>query len=134
MSDVDALLFANEAFYRAITDRDVALMDELWATSAPISCVHPGWQPLKGRADVIESWRAILTGPKPPAIECLGPTARIIGEVGIVICYEKIGPDHLVATNLFVRSGSTWTMVHHQAGPTAEPPNFVPLPERPTLN
>ena len=28
MSDIDALLFANEAFYRAFADRDADAMDE----------------------------------------------------------------------------------------------------------
>ncbi|MFQ5786213.1 MAG: nuclear transport factor 2 family protein, partial [Alphaproteobacteria bacterium] len=26
----------------------------------------------------------------------------------------------LVATNVFVREGAAWKMVHHQAGPTAQ--------------
>ena len=33
MSDTDAVLFANEAFYRAFADRDEASMDDLWASS-----------------------------------------------------------------------------------------------------
>jgi hypothetical protein len=39
-----------------------------------------------------------------------------------VICYEKIGMDYLVATNLFVRRGHVWMLVHHQSGPVTSPP------------
>ena len=36
------MLFANEAFYRAFADRDMAAMDGVWAVHAPVACIHPG--------------------------------------------------------------------------------------------
>ncbi len=116
MTERDALLFANEAFYRAFADRDMAAMDRLWLDSDAISVVHPGWHPIEGRESVLETWEAILTGPSPPDIECISPHAALLGDTGIVICYEKIGSDYLAATNVFVRDGRTWRLVHHQAG------------------
>ncbi len=56
----DAVLFANEAFYRAFADRDIAAMEEIWASEAPVACIHPGWSPVIGRERVLASWRAIL--------------------------------------------------------------------------
>lgn len=116
-----ALLFANEAFYRAFADRDMPAMRAIWADDAPIACVHPGWAPLTGTAAILASWRAILTGPNPPSIECRAARAFLLGDAGFVLCQERIGAETLVATNVFVRRGAVWKMVHHQAGPMAQP-------------
>ena len=48
MADDEAVLFANEAFYRAFADRDVEAMDEVWAQGVPVACIHPGWQRARG--------------------------------------------------------------------------------------
>ena len=55
MSDTEAILEANDAFYRALAGGDVAAMDEIWARRAPTSCIHPGWRALPGGS---RSWRA----------------------------------------------------------------------------
>ena len=118
-ADREAVLFSNEAFYCAFRDRDMGAMEELWAEVAPIAVIHPGWQALTGRRQVLESWQAILEGPNPPEITCHGASAHVCGDVAYVLCYERVGGGFLVATNIFAREGSTWRMVHHQAGPTS---------------
>jgi len=115
----EAVLFANEAFYRAFTARDIAGMEEIWARVVPVACIHPGWSPVFGRERVLASWRAILTNPGSPAIRCRRPRAFVHGESAFVICYEEIEGAVLIATNLFVREGAGWRMTHHQAGPIA---------------
>ena len=117
----DAVLFANEAFYRAFADRDIAAMEEIWASEAPVACIHPGWSPVIGRERVLASWRAILANPASPAISCRRPQAFLHGDSAFVICYEEIEGAVLIATNLFVREGRSWKMTHHQAGPVATP-------------
>ena len=42
MSDEDAILFANEAFYTAFAGHDLEALKSLWADDAPIMCLHPG--------------------------------------------------------------------------------------------
>jgi hypothetical protein len=128
LSDTDSLLFANEAFYRAFADRDVEAMADIWSREHPVSCLHPGWGPLSDRSEVISSWAAILSSPEAPDIACLSPRARVCRDVGIVICFERLRDGLLVATNMFVREGSVWKMVHHQGGPTsvAAPPDEAP--------
>ena len=121
--DADAVLFANEAFYRAFADRDPDAMDDLWSRTAPVSCIHPGWGVIFGRDEVMESWIAIISGAGTPRISCHGASASLYGDVAFVVCFEKFVDNVLIATNVFVREGQVSKMVHHQAGPTtAEPP------------
>ncbi|MDP6565059.1 MAG: nuclear transport factor 2 family protein [Alphaproteobacteria bacterium] len=122
MADREAVLFANEAFYRAFADRDAAAMEDIWADRDELTCIHPGWGALYGREAVIESWQAILGNPQAPAIRCLAATARMHGETAHVICFEEIDGNYLIATNLFIRQGRRWYLVHHQSGPTSEAP------------
>jgi len=121
--DEQAALFANEGFYRAFCDRDVAAMRALWAEHAPVACCHPGWGALVGRDAVLESWAAIMENPASPAIVCHDARALMLGEGCVaVICFEEMENGFTLATNLFVREGGAWRMVHHHAGPTAERP------------
>lgn len=126
MTDHDALVFANEAFYAAFRDGDMGAMDQLWAMDVAVCCVHPGWNPLFGRDAVMHSWRRILRGGARPNILCHDPRPQIIEDTGMVICFEQIGADFLVATNIYVRQpkSSIWRMFHHQSGPAATPPDI----------
>ncbi len=118
----DAVLFANEAFYLAFRTRDVAAMEDVWASRVPVTCIHPGWPPLYGRAEVLESWRGILGAQGSPEIICHAPRAHVYGDVATVICYERVPDSYLIATNVFTREGGLWKLVHHQAGPTSGAP------------
>lgn len=122
MSDRQALLFANEFFYRAFAGRDLDAIREIWADSPHISCTHPGWNPLIGRIAVLESFRGILQGPNPPDVQCLAPHAVLLGDVAYVLCHEALGGHFLTATNIFMRYGRQWRLQHHHAGPAASPP------------
>jgi ketosteroid isomerase-like protein len=117
------VLAANASFYRAFTDGDLAAMRALWAQKAPVACLHPGQPLLLGREAVFRAWHDILS--HPPGIELRGlePKVQLFGETAVVYCYEATGESmaHLAATNVFVREGGAWRMVHHHAGPLAEP-------------
>lgn len=117
LTDTDAVLSANLEFYRAFTNRDAAAMEALWATEAPVVCVHPGWTPLAGRAVVMQSWRDILANPESPHVMCHDDRVLLYGDVAIVLCEEELDTGHLAATNIFVHEAGRWRMVHHQAGP-----------------
>ena len=121
MAQSEAVLFANEAFYRAFADGGLAAMDAVWATDAPVACIHPGWNVLKGREAVMASWRAILENPNRPDISSVGGAANVLGDTAFVTCYESVGEGYLVATNIFIREAGAWKMAHHQAGPTPPP-------------
>ncbi|MDP7548292.1 MAG: nuclear transport factor 2 family protein [Alphaproteobacteria bacterium] len=122
MTELDAVLFANEALYRAFADRDMVAMAEVWADGTAVTCIHPGWGLLQGRDAVLESWQAILSNPDAPDIRRQGAQARMQGEMAYVLCYEEIDGSFLIASNIFIQEGRRWRLVHHQAGPTAEAP------------
>jgi hypothetical protein len=124
MSDDDALLLANEAFYTAFAEGDEATMDTLWSETRPVACVHPGWAPLIGREAVMDSWRAILSNP--PPIRSGRATPFVYGDTGFVLCHEVLQEAVLAATNIFVKEDGRWLLVHHQAGPVQQ---IEPEPE-----
>ena len=131
MSDEEAVLAANQEFYRAFTTRDLAAMDALWAREVAVACIHPGWDALVGRDMVMESWAAILGGAGAPQIRCEAPRAFVLGPSAFVICREVLEQGQLIATNVFVREPAGWRMVHHQAGPAGQAQPAPRTSERP---
>ena len=130
MSDDDAILAANAAYYRAFSTGDFAAMSSIWAEDG-ISCVHPGWMPLVGHAAVIESYRNILTSPNRVRIVHRDDTAIVSGDEGRVVCIEIVEDSALLAaTNCWRRVGGAWRMVHHQASPIAMPDEESEAPPR----
>ena len=123
MFDDPRLLFANDWFYTAFNDRDLASMSDIWAKDHSVTCLHPGWEPLIGRDAVMASWKAILSNPDAPGIRHLQAQAFNPdgGKVAYVLCFEQIKDMYLSATNIFVLEDRDWRIVHHQAAPCAEP-------------
>lgn len=134
-SEVEAqVLKANEDFYRAFARRDLAAMTRLWSTERVLTCIHPGWSVLRGRGRVMESWRGILANPDSPAVRCVEPRVTLLGDSALVVCFETLEESRLIATNVFVREGDAWLLVHHQAGPVARPASTPEPPKPTTLN
>jgi ketosteroid isomerase-like protein len=125
------VLAANDSFYRAFAARDLEAMNRLWAKKELCVCVHPGWQALHGRREVMASWRAILEGDGAPDIRCEEARAIVLEAAALVSCVERIddGDGALVATNVFVLEDGAWRMIHHQAAPFVERPLPTDSPE-----
>ena len=114
MTGEDEILAANAAYYRAFRMGDDALMGRVWQ-DGEITCVHPGWPPIHGRAAVLASYRGIMSNPNQPEVGCQDEQVFITGDVARGICMEAVSGVRLIATNLFLRSGTNWRMIHHQA-------------------
>ena len=111
------MLAANRAFYRAFSERDADAMDQIWAPSGAMVCLHPGRAPLHERAEIMASWRAILRHPEAPRVRCVGEW--VVGRPGlaIVVCREILPEGQLMATNSFARLSEGWRMIGHHSGP-----------------
>jgi ketosteroid isomerase-like protein len=117
----EAILAANRAFYTAFNDRDPKAMEQLWATEHRASCIHPGWAPLVGRDNVVESWRAILGSPGSPEIAVTDAHVVMVSDAAFVTCIEHLPAGTVAATNVFVNERGEWRMVHHHGGPMPTP-------------
>lgn len=126
MSEDKSILFANEAFYAAFASRNMKAMEDIWAQDTPPTCVHPGWQPLVGRRQVIESWRNIIENGEAPDISCSGARVFWLGEAAYVTCTEHLARSTLIATNIFLRENGQWKIIHHQAGAMLAPRPTTP--------
>ena len=116
--------FANEAFYLAFAEKDMQAMENIWASSVPVLCLHPGWPLLSGREAVLDSWRSILANPQQQPIDFYGVQSSILGdETVVVVCYELVGGSSMVATNVFVSEDGHPKIALHQAGFCGNPPS-----------
>jgi ketosteroid isomerase-like protein len=113
------VLEANEAFYRAFNQKDAEAMERAWSASESITCIHPGWNLLRGREDVLDSWRTILSNAGQPRIVTGGAGVTFLGDTALVLCRELVAGSALVATNVFVLEDDAWRLLHHQSGPVA---------------
>ena len=118
MAHEEEVLTANRAFYAAFAADDAEAMDALWARQVPVACIHPGWDPLRGRKEVMASWRAIFERGSPP-IAYGDATVYVAGDVALVVCYELLPGARLAATNVFVNEQGKWRIAHHHAAAVA---------------
>ena len=116
--DLDPLLEANEAFYRAFEAGDLDAMSEVWAHGEHVVCIHPGWAALRGWAAVSASWFALFQGGQPMQFILTNLHAQVRGDVGWVTVDENLIAEDQAGTvaafNLFERIGGRWQMVAHQ--------------------
>jgi hypothetical protein len=127
LTQEQAVLAANTAFYEAFASGDLSAMRDAWSRKQLLACIHPGWQALHGHDQVMASWRAILESPPPVSFE--DARAFVIDQVAFVTCVERVGQNRLAATNVFALEDGLWRMVHHQAGPFT--PQALPTDMRP---
>ena len=114
---IEQVSFVNEAFYLAFESKDIAAMENIWADQEDLYCLHPGWHPLTGRKDIIESWTRILTNTAQPQISFDSPQYLQISDNSVaVICFERSPQQNMIATNIYRKSSDRFQMILHQSG------------------
>ena len=121
---------ANEGFYRAFESLDPQRMEKVWAEDDSIQCGHPGWQILRGRKAVMESWRRIFENT--PAIRFMltDVFVDVRDTIAWVTLYENlIGTVEgqkvsvtVLTTNIFEKKQEGWLLIHHHGSSVAQPP------------
>ena len=136
--DVREVEEVNRALYAAIENGDLDAMGALWAgddDGDPSVCVHPGWDPVHGRARILRSWALVMAGTPYIQFFLTDVRTRVVGDVAVVSCAENIltavtsagggtadpsegfAGGQVVATNVFLRTADGWRAVVHHASP-----------------
>jgi ketosteroid isomerase-like protein len=132
-ADVADVEKVNAEFYAAFESCDLDRMSAVWADgplAAEVACVHPGWQLLRGRDEVLRSWALIMANT--PYIQFVLTDVRteVYGDQAVLTCAENIltvdesaGPEGLlaggsaVATKVFLRVAGEWRLLVHHGSP-----------------
>lgn len=122
VSDDEAVMTANRAFYDAHEQRHFVAMAKAWEHSDRITCIHPGWPILRGWEDVAESWRRILAGPGHNQFILTNEAINVDGDQAWVTLDENLvsseGAGTIAATNVFARQpDGAWLLVLHHGSP-----------------
>lgn len=117
----EAVLAANDAFYRAFESLDLQRMDAVWDHDSMVRCVHPGWGLLKGRDAVMASWQRLFENAAMMQFSIAGVEATVAGEWAFVHCTEhlsqlvgdRVASAVVQSVNVFRQRGNHWLLVHH---------------------
>ncbi|MER6556808.1 nuclear transport factor 2 family protein [Streptomyces sp. NPDC001027] len=147
-TDVEQVEAANTAFYEALEQGDFDGVSSFWlapsdlgvdetyhdpADVGVVSCVHPGWPVLTGRAEVLRSYALIMANTDYIQFFLTDVHVSVTGDTALVNCTENIlsggpapeageelGPlvgQLVVATNVFRRTPDGWKLWSHHASP-----------------
>lgn len=118
-------LEANEKFYEAFNKQDSDLMRRVWLDDHSITCIHPGWNVLRGVEPVMRSWQGIFQNSAPMDIRLSDAAATASLDLVWVSCQENlyvissggVMTSKVHATNIFQQVGGEWKMILHHASP-----------------
>lgn len=127
-----AVLKINQSVYDAIEGGDIDLMQSLWADRDDVVCIHPGAEPLSGRAAVSRSWSMVMANTGYIQFFLTGVSVSFADEnTAVVTCTENVLAEaegesadtfaggKAVATNVFVRARRGWLLWMRHASPVA---------------
>jgi ketosteroid isomerase-like protein len=125
MTNTQAVLAANQTFYRAFEKKDIEAMSRIWSKGSGSLCIHPGRGILKGWDQICVSWEQIFRNTSYFEIETDILTTEISGNVAYVVLAENLlqivrgrrVEAQLVATNIFECMAQEWYLVHHHGSP-----------------
>ena len=134
MTDREAVLEANKAFYRAFESLELERMEAVWLRDQRIACVHPGWRRLNGWGPVMTSWERIFSGAFEMRFELGDPQVTVSGDLAVVLVeenltqrnYDGASRSQVLATNVFRRVDDAWLLLIHHGSPVMAPPDDEP--------
>jgi len=122
-----AVLAANQAFYRAFEKKDSEAMSSAWSQGTGSLCIHPGRSVLRGWEAIGSSWAQIFRNTSYIEIDLDIVSTEVSGNLACVVLVENllqvVGGRQIkaqsMATNVFERLGQRWYLIHHHGSPIA---------------
>ena len=98
-------------------------MKSVWAFNDSVTCIHPGWEVIRGYEVIIGSWEKIFVGSENLEIKLSEIKVSGDGPMIWVSCQENlfamsmsgVQVSKVHATNLFEKIQDQWKMVLHHA-------------------
>lgn len=129
-SDMDAVKAANQAFYAALSARDISAMQKVWSSDVDIQNIGPvskaaavGWDAIKNRfEETFGNFSELKVSMEQPRIKINGSIAWVSG-IEQSQSKDKAGVPHSstnLATNIFEKKAGNWLMVYHHASRTPQ--------------
>ncbi|RZS86278.1 ketosteroid isomerase-like protein [Pigmentiphaga kullae] len=113
---------AEQAFYDALEQGDLAQLMAVWADDEDIVCIHPGGPRLIGHDAVMESWREILGSSPVPirptrvhAVQSMMSSVHTVVEQLVVDTSQGKQLVNCYATNVFHKGPTGWRLVLHHS-------------------
>ena len=107
MPEENAVIEANQAFYRAIESLDNATMEAVWGPHPGVTCVRPGWPLMAGRDKALQSWYTILDNTMVMQFTVTKSLRSVAGRVN----------EATVEASNVIRRDAQWRIVHHHGSP-----------------
>jgi ketosteroid isomerase-like protein len=133
MSDEEQVRRASERFYEALNrlcNGDPSAMQSVWHQDATVTTAHPMGDWARGWDEVWVTWDEIGRMVRRGSIKIRDMHVAVHGDVAYTTGVEEVdsmfGPTRVRfsanTTNIYVRRGGEWRMVHHHAdrAPAAE--------------
>ena len=117
----DAPLAAVSRFYRALNERDLALMELNWASGDDVVMANPLGGVTRGWSGIRAVYERLFAGDAAVAVEFYDYTVHAASEIVYVVGKERgrfVRNDNAVdlairTTRVFQRIGGEWRQVHH---------------------
>ena len=119
------VLAANRAFDRALSERNIATLEPLWAHDGTATIIHPSSKvPLAGWEAVRKSWaEGALARFSELSVSMDAPHVHVIGNTAVVVGIEIVRGKRAnngegvefsaLTTNVYEKRNGRWLMVHH---------------------
>ena len=129
-ADMNAIKAANSAYYAALSAGDISAMDPVWAKDEQTSNIFSAAkQPSFGPSAIKADYTGLFAKRQGEvSVVMTNPSVRQQGDQALVVGIEAgrakspngdLAEFFPVATNVFVKRGVQWLMVHHH---TSRPP------------
>ena len=128
LTEIEAVKVANEQFYRAFETLDIDRMSAVWSDDYEVTCIHPGWPLIRGRADVIKSWARIFDNTMVMQFTITEVAVHVENSWAWVVCTEslrsvvdgRVNEGKIEATNIWHKHSEQWLIVHHHGSSVME--------------